>query len=486
MPIGSPAPGAPLRPRTGIAWTLIALGVAAITVLGSVLPDRTAGNEAAVNDDMAVQFRLQYGIREVQGSLPGGAAAAGAIPWEKLEKQYGRGPAAQRQRFAVVAGDEKGPSAALAVLDGLETLLRSRGRALEGRAAEVQAALRALYGGGGSVLDPRAPERLTEERRALLREELGWFGDLALAPPGSPAREVFLAPAKRTATRLLVIGLFLLLASGAGTVGALVFWVLVLRGGGPRFRLAPGSTPHGVYAETFAAWLLLFIAVSLAASLLLRLGLPRGALLPLEGIASLLTLGALAWPVLRGVPWGTVRDDLGLRLSAEPLRDALAGAACWFTGLPVMAAGFGASLLLEAAAREARGEPDPLAARPTVTHPIVGEVARGESWLLVFLLAAVVAPLVEEIFFRGVLYRHLRDATGGRGRAASVLLSWAVSGAIFASLHPQGPTFVPALMAVAWALVQAREWRGSLLAPMAVHALHNGMLTVSLYALYGS
>jgi membrane protease YdiL (CAAX protease family) len=93
------------------------------------------------------------------------------------------------------------------------------------------------------------------------------------------------------------------------------------------------------------------------------------------------------------------------------------------------------------------------------------------------LMVMVVAPFVEEIFFRGVLYRHLRDATRARGAAASILISAAISGIVFGAVHPQGLLAAPLLAAVAWPLVHAREWRDSLVAPMAAHAAHNAIIT---------
>ena len=44
---------------------------------------------------------------------------------------------------------------------------------------------------------------------------------------------------------------------------------------------------------------------------------------------------------------------------------------------------------------------------------------------------------------------------------------------IFAIIHPQGWTVAPTLAAVAMVLAAIREWRGSILAPMAAHACNN-------------
>ena len=92
------------------------------------------------------------------------------------------------------------------------------------------------------------------------------------------------------------------------------------------------------------------------------------------------------------------------------------------------------------------------------------------------LVACVAAPIVEEIAFRGVLYRHLRDATRGHGAFASIVLSTLLNTFVFAIIHPQGLLGVPALMSIATGLTFAREWRGTLVPSMTMHALSNGIL----------
>ena len=96
--------------------------------------------------------------------------------------------------------------------------------------------------------------------------------------------------------------------------------------------------------------------------------------------------------------------------------------------------------------------------------------------LQLIFLAAVIAPLVEEIMFRGVLYRQLREATAIGGRVPSVVFSAVLSSFIFAVIHPQGMLAVPVLMALACNFVLAREWRGTLIPSMVAHGLNNGLV----------
>jgi membrane protease YdiL (CAAX protease family) len=68
--------------------------------------------------------------------------------------------------------------------------------------------------------------------------------------------------------------------------------------------------------------------------------------------------------------------------------------------------------------------------------------------------------------FRGALFHHLR-------RRRPWLVSAPLTALIFAMLHPQGWVTVPALGSIAIVLAGLREWRGSIIAPMAAHALNN-------------
>src|SRR5262249_22266401 len=110
---------------------------------------------------------------------------------------------------------------------------------------------------------------VTKEQREQIRSELGWFGQLALAPRGDPdsaARAAVLGAAQRTLLGLvgLVTGLGLL---GLLGFAGLVMFVIFLFSGKLRGGVHTGLLHGGVYAETFALWMVLFLALSLAAEL---------------------------------------------------------------------------------------------------------------------------------------------------------------------------------------------------------------------------
>jgi membrane protease YdiL (CAAX protease family) len=189
----------------------------------------------------------------------------------------------------------------------------------------------------------------------------------------------------------------------------------------------------------------------------------------------------LAWPVLRGLHWRQVREDIGWTLGRRPAAEPVIGVGCYVLNYPLMVAGLIAVFVLMAAQQYLQGGgpgKDDLVSPSTPSHPIVGPLASGdwETRMLILLLASVFAPIVEETIFRGVLYRHLRELTCWSGMAVSIILSGLISSFIFAAIHPQGLLAVPVLMALAFGFVLAREWRGTLIPCIVAHGLNNGLV----------
>lgn len=87
---------------------------------------------------------------------------------------------------------------------------------------------------------------------------------------------------------------------------------------------------------------------------------------------------------------------------------------------------------------------------------------------LTFVLACLVGPVAEEIFFRGVVYSALRQRIP-RG------VAMVISAALFALIHTSPIGFLPiALLGCLLAYLYERS--GSLVGPMAIHVLHNTFL----------
>ena len=101
--------------------------------------------------------------------------------------------------------------------------------------------------------------------------------------------------------------------------------------------------------------------------------------------------------------------------------------------------------------------------------------ARGDGWRILVLLAIVVAPIVEEVAFRGILYPALRQRWGRRTAVIA-------SSLLFAVVHWPPTVYVPlGLLAVvlAWLV----ETTGSILAPIAAHMAFNA-LTIAILVFF--
>jgi len=153
-----------------------------------------------------------------------------------------------------------------------------------------------------------------------------------------------------------------------------------------------------------------------------------------------------------------IRYGLGWHKGRGFLREVGAGLVGYITGLPLIGLGMLASMLL----MRYFGEPGQ-GGHPIQDMPIDSPI----DILQLYLLASVMAPLVEETMFRGALFHHLR-------RRFPWIISTLIVTVIFAAIHPQGWVAIPVLGCVAVVLAGIREWRGSLIGSITAHAIHNG------------
>ena len=84
----------------------------------------------------------------------------------------------------------------------------------------------------------------------------------------------------------------------------------------------------------------------------------------------------------------------------------------------------------------------------------------------------------EELMFRGAYFSHLRERFGW-------LTSALVVAVLFAAIHPQGWTAIPALASLAVVLAGIREWRGSIIGCMTAHAINNAVAMAVLFLTMG-
>ena len=111
---------------------------------------------------------------------------------------------------------------------------------------------------------------------------------------------------------------------------------------------------------------------------------------------------------------------------------------------------------------------------PEVGHVLLEKLQQSKSWEVPLLLgigAILIAPVCEEIFFRGVIQTVMLNAFNGRYRWAVVLFA----GALFALVHLSAAAWqtIPGLFLLGVILGWLYEKRGSLWPPIIVHMLFN-------------
>ena len=306
---------------------------------------------------------------------------------------------------------------------------------------------------------------VSDETRERIEADLGFFGRLLSADGVSEAKSGFAV--------MIFAGVWYLTVFLLGLV-ALIALVGFVGTGKWKPALQPTSDGHVtlVLGETFAVWMGLYLFLTIGATLIAAF-LPESAASTGGLVLSIAAMGGslavLAFPRLRGVSATDLRAAIGLNTGRGILREVGAGVMCYVSAVPILVAGGIIYFILSLIAQAISGEQAP------PSHPAV-EMLGGAGAIevvLLFTLASVMAPIVEEIAFRGFLYGHLRGFVMPRARLASAMVAAVVSSVIFAAIHPQGLLFVPALGGLAVGFCLYREMRGSLIAPMVAHGINN-------------
>ena len=483
----SPQPPRPSPPRPKGQALLAWLVIIAMCLLIVVIPRLLVSSTDSEKDDP-----VGLTLMQMQGKYIVGAARLfprnAETLYDQAEVLLNIGTVGQRQRFIILAAELAGPDEARRQLEQLDALIADPPVGEPVQLNEAQAAVQRILhqlfpaespdpdaagaaqdsAGAASTLDPADQDKLVEQ--------LGWFGRLALAPLGGDddaARDAVLRPARIVVVLIFSVAMVGIAAGLVGFVGLILLIVLTLVGT-LRSGLGSSRPHHAVYAETFAVWMVVFFGLQLLGELI---STPETVML-LTIIMFFASLLALAWPVVRGIPWPTVRQDVGLTLGRMPLLEPCVGLGGYLATLPLLAIGLVLTLMLILLQSAVAGEQPTFAPSGGPAHPIIVYMTGSDLWpkLQILFLAAVAAPIVEETMFRGVLYRHLRDATNRFGLVLSVLLSASINGFVFAAIHPQGFVAVPALMSLALGMALVREWRGTLIPSMMIHAVHNGLI----------
>ena len=250
---------------------------------------------------------------------------------------------------------------------------------------------------------------LPEDEREMLFRGLGVYGELLYADASGDLefRQSLRSQFSRAAITVMFVMLWFLVMGGSGFILLILMFVLRLTKK-LDFAFSTGAGAGSVYIETFAIWLFLFMAISFLGSIGLSVlysgfGFDEymafeefsGGATPLAlGLATMfLSLGALAWPVIRGVRFTTMCNDIGL-VWGRPFREILAGFATYAMALPILLAGALIYVVLSFIVVAIAGE------QPQPSHPIQDAFSSGPiSLVLMYVLACVAAPIVEEIVF---------------------------------------------------------------------------------------
>jgi membrane protease YdiL (CAAX protease family) len=439
-------PHRPSRAWTAILWIII-LGLATAVVLANARATGTQVYQRMVDDErVKMVSMLVVQMKSIQQG-PGSGLVQDQVGYliKQLEDES-RTPE-DKLRTAILAGESLGESAALERLSSLENVSDLATQ------KDIQS-VRLIYGPG--------PEAVPAADREALIHRHGYLGRLALAhgvPADQEPRKTLEAEALRFTKRLTLVGVGIgfLVALSLGSVVLFAVWFLR---GKLRPTYTPATPPRNVYLETFALYLVLYVALGIVLRFIGPLSVQW------TWTALLILPIAWMWVSLRGISSEERRRAFGWYRGKGILREMGAGVAGYLAGLVVIALGIFITVIL---------------IRITGTRaasPIVQELGGG-PWRLagLYALACIFAPVMEETMFRGALFHHLRQRWNW---AISAIL---VSG-IFAMLHPQGLVAVPALSSIAMVLAALREWRGSLIASMTAHACSNFLvLTLALLLL---
>jgi len=270
---------------------------------------------------------------------------------------------------------------------------------------------------------------------------------------------------QRAMQGVLALGGVLLFGGVMGLAGfGILLWYLISRPPLPA-RPAPDESPFAYDPLLWALAIFLLVLLNAPAlnQALLDLGLDGASaiyllavLLPLMYLASLRgqadALGRIEW----------FRTGFWRQLGA-----AATGYAAY---VPFLAALLTLTLLI-APALPAE-QTNPVGERATQARDAL-------SWLWLFTQAVVLAPIIEEFVFRGVLFKVFWQRTG------RVWLSAFVSGYLFAVIHPQflggilPITVLGAILAIVYAHTR------SLLPCIVIHATNNGLITLLLWGVAG-
>jgi membrane protease YdiL (CAAX protease family) len=432
--------------------------------------DEGGGFEAFVRGSLS--YRL--GFTHLAQAARRSAAGQGAATHDLREAARKLPESAYIQRYLGIALAAEGalPESRSALARAVEVLAQ---RAPE-RAQRERAIWQRLFG----PVSP-APAEIEVARREIERLGLGWIGRVAVlaayqrlgenAVPRELRRAV-VDEATRFTYRYTVLGFgMVLLMPQLGLVFLVVGMVLAANG-----VLRPAPREHRPTSAPLWEAFILMLALGVA-PLSLFLGGQRPSPETQPGVvAALIVASDLLQTLALGYLWWRLRTR-GLSLAEIGLHrrhfwsNVGIGAASATILMP-------AAVIIGLVTQQISDRIFPNVAPPY--HPLGGMTATSTSLeirLALFTAAAVGAPLLEEIFFRGCLFGALRRRMG----------FWAAllgSSAFFAVLHPQLPLGFLPIAVLGGAFAALYEWRQSLVPGIVAHAINNGLIFLLLTVMF--
>ena len=313
------------------------------------------------------------------------------------------------------------------------------------------------------------PDSVEQPMRDQLVARYGILGQAALThgmDDDDPRRKPLVTGFGWVAT-LLFFMLALVGFSFLAGIVLLVIGIVNLASGKLRFRYEPPAPGGSVFLETYGLFVAAFAVLSIGLFVLsIKVNPSLGVLsFPLQWVLMLVP----AWALLRGMKSRAWRQAIGLHTGEGVLKEIGCGFLVYLASIPIFMVGLLITIvvvIVQSLRATAQGLP------PTPpTNPIFEIISDSGPFviLLVFSLATIWAPITEELIFRGALYRHMR------GRLHWVLAAF-FSAILFAYMHSYGPLMVAPLIALGFMFAFMRQWRGSIIAPITAHFIHNATL----------
>lgn len=318
-----------------------------------------------------------------------------------------------------------------------------------------------------------AGEAVTTDEEDGLIARHGWFARVLLDDGAGGT----IAQAKKDGEKLLVVGMVAMVVFAvlflAGLVSLVVVIVLLATGKVRRYptpwRGVPGLPDStSLWVQTFTMFLAGFLALKVV-SQALAWGVVNGYIgfMTLEQLIWVSLIGQWAlvplvfWPRLRGLSRHQFGAEGGWHRGRGFVAEIGAGVVSYLAIIPV----FVVCAVIVGVLYQIFG------GNPNLEDNPVMELAKGSTLqvAVLFLLVTIWAPVVEESMFRGAIYRSVRPWGG-------FFLAALISAIIFAVMHayifPQ--LVMVGLLGFFFAIM--REYRGSLIASMTAHAIHNGLI----------